>query len=218
MSKNLHDKHFHALLEEREFAIPFLQSHLPEEIKNRIDWSSLHLRRMGGKHVIGMTKASMHADIVYLVDIDNHPALLWIHIEHQSTFDPLMPLRILQYQVGELLAYAKSNKTHQLPAIISLLFHQGTRPLSEPVELSNVFKDPDLALRYLGNPILIDLPSIPDAELLAQPVIGHIELLLKKIRDPSLQDSLPVSGSGIKNLSDSLRRIVLESNVSSTLN
>ncbi len=210
MAKNYHDKTFQALMQQRTFALSFLQAHLPPDLQEQIDWNTLQLLRIDGKHIENAAASTICSDIVYLVNVNHEPAMLWTHIEHQSTPDRWMALRVLQYQVATLLSHARSNDLTKLPAIISIIYYQGKVPYPYPVDLPSLFIDQEVAVKYLGKPILVDLPGTPDQALLATPTIGGIEFLLKHIRKKGFEKFADTALKELKNIDDNIREIVLE--------
>lgn len=207
---NHHDQNFKALMQERSFFEPFLKTYLPEEIKTRLDWSSIEFYKMCGSHEEEKTGNSFESDLVYLAKMGNEQSLLWLHSEHQSRSDRIMPLRILNYQVAELLNFSKANRGKKLPSIVTLIYHQGKRPWTHSLELKNLFAEPELAMRYFGHPILVDLPTFSDKALLAHPNIGPIEMVLKHIRQKDFEKNLRIILSELRTADDKPRRIVLK--------
>ncbi len=74
-------------------------------------------------------------DVVHAVKLAGQSLWLWVHAEHQSASEKFMPLRILHYQCGKLLEYAKLNNCDQLPPIISIIYYQGRKPYEFSVDL-----------------------------------------------------------------------------------
>jgi predicted transposase/invertase (TIGR01784 family) len=182
MSKNIHDKTFAELLSQRTFFEGFLRNYLPDEIKKTVQWETLKLYKIDGRHIQEKTQQISIADVIYLCQIDQQENMLWVHVEHQSTPDRLMPLRIINYQTGELLSYAKTHKNKNFPPIISFIYFQGESAYPYSLSLESLFEDSELGLKYFGRPVLINLPAIPDEKLREHSDIGAIEILLKHIR------------------------------------
>ncbi len=210
MSRTPHDKTFHQLMEERSFFLPFLKTYLPPEIQAKINWDSVRFYRASGKHISGQKQRAHQSDIMYLADFMGEPGIIWLHGEHQSTPDPLLGLRIMQYQISELLNYAKANKSKKLPTIVTLIYYQGTKPYPYETTLASYFANPVQGLKYLGHPILIDLPNTPDSELAKHTPIAGVELLLKHIRHKNIEPHLPTIFEKLKKTDPSLFKIVLE--------
>ena len=211
MVSNQHDSNFKQLMSNQTFFEGFLRTYLPAELLIKINWGSIKFYKMGGQHVEINTQKSFESDLIYLADFDSEPQMLWIHLEHQSKPDRRMPLRILNYQTAELLTYAKKNpKQKQLPGIISLIYHQGSRPWTYSLDLKNQFKDANFYEKYFGKPLLIDLPQIPDKELRSHQSIGPVEVILKYVKQETLALKFRELISDLHAVDDSSRAITLK--------
>lgn len=210
MTKDIHDKTFAQLLSDQRFVEDFFKTYLPVEIQNLIQWKSLSLYKMGGKHVQEKTHQISIADVIYLAKIDQEMGMLWIHFEHQAKPDRLMTLRIVNYQTAELLNYAKVNKLDKLPPIISLIYHQGEKPYPYSLALKDLFDNPIIGIKYFGVPVLIDLPSLSDEEINKHGNIAPVELLLKYIRRKDFEKNYRGIIAGLQQVHGDIRKIVLK--------
>jgi predicted transposase/invertase (TIGR01784 family) len=211
MGSNQHDTNFKQLMSNQTFFEGFLKTYLPRELLIKLDWSSIKFYKMGGQHVENSTQKTFESDLVYLADFETEPQMLWIHLEHQSKPDRRMPLRILNYQTAELLAYAKKNpKQKKLPGIISLIYHQGVRPWTYSLDLKDQFKDLNFYKKYFSKPFLIDLPAIPDEELRNHQNIGPVEVILKYVKQQTLELKFRKLISDLHAVDDSSKTITLK--------
>ena len=120
---------------------------------------------------------------------------IWILLEHQSTEDPWLPIRIFKY-IGTIWEHLrKTSKTGKVPLIYPLIIYNGSRPYSRSLTLADQIES-DPARRIFNHLFtspfcLIDLPSIKDETLKrqAQDAVLGITLLisLKHIVDKNLQ-------------------------------
>jgi len=88
----LHDSLFREGFSLPLVARQFLHRWLAPEFLELVDWSSLAIEKISG---INTALAERHEDIVYRVRAGGAPVWFYLLIEHQSTPDPLMPLRVL---------------------------------------------------------------------------------------------------------------------------
>lgn len=209
MSSN-HDGNFKALMEERGFFEPFLKTYLPSELLKKIDWPSIDFYKMGGTHREEKTQQEFESDVIYLAKLDGQESFLWIHTEHQAIPDKTMALRVLNYQTAELLAYSKGNPNKELPAIVTFIYHQGEKRWPHSVNIADMFIDPSMAMKYLGAPILIDLPATSDEELKKHQNIAPIELILKHVRQKDFEKNMRMDLLALRTVDDKARRIVLK--------
>ncbi len=207
---NQRDHHFKELMAERSFFELLMKTYLPAGLLSRIDWKSIELYKMGGKHLEENTGKEFESDVIYLAQLSGKDSFLWLHSGYQSNSDRMMPLRIMNYQTAELLFYAKQNPEKDLPGVITLIYHQGEKPWRHSLQLKDLFVYPELAMKYFGNPILIDLPSISDEELKRHQNIGPIEVIMKYMRQKDFESNMRVVLSELRTVDDRTRRIALK--------
>ena len=87
---NPHDQLFKEAFTHIETAAGFFQSYLPTDLRGRLDWETLRLQP--GNYT-GEALRGSESDLLYTVQIDKRPALLYCLFEHQSNLDAWMPLR-----------------------------------------------------------------------------------------------------------------------------
>jgi len=116
------------------------------------------------------------ADLVFAARFrDGSPARLLFLIEHQSTLDRRLPLRLLAYQTRLLEEWDQQHGPGaDLPGIVALLIHQGRRPWSLGTSFQAATRSRAAAqrcggLRLLDFDFLVDdLATFSDAQLLAR--------------------------------------------------
>jgi predicted transposase/invertase (TIGR01784 family) len=178
-----HDSFFKHAVSDLTVAKDFLQAHLSPSIAQRIQWDSL---RLSNKSYTDEKLAQLHSDVVYTCQLDEKSAYIYLLLEQQSTPDPLLPFRFLQYNVALLAEHLAQNKKSpqkkKLPIILNLCLYSGKRtPYPYSVELCNCFEDPVLARTKLFEPLpLIDLGQLSEAELKQHGTADLMELLLKQ--------------------------------------
>jgi hypothetical protein len=131
-----------------------------------------------------------YSDLLFTVPMEGRDAFVYVLVEHQSSSDPLMAFRMLRYMTRIWDAYLREHPVaRQLPAVISLVVHNGSRPWDGPVQLADLLDlDPgaaDAAGRYLPRFefLLDDLPGVGEQQLRDRPLTAsaQITLLLLKI-------------------------------------
>ncbi|NNH72336.1 hypothetical protein HLB23_21155 [Nocardia uniformis] len=142
---NPHDALFRKILARPADAASELRAVLPEKITAHIEWDTLELQP--GSYITQDLR-SRYSDLVFRARIDNRTAYLTVFIEHQSSPDPLMPLRMLEYVTGFLTQHVHTHRSTTVPAVLALAIHAGPdgRRWSYPTELSELF-DLDPATR-----------------------------------------------------------------------
>ena len=169
-----YDRLFRFAMSIQVIAEQFLQTNLDDDIQNELDLSTL---KEINNESINLKLADSVSDVVYeckYQDKSIPAAKIIILIEHQSTPDRFMPLRIYHYLFGILLNEAKTRKTDKnagLPACWAMIFYHGKQhKYPHKLDLASSFNDPKgIMAKFWQNPIqLINVNQIPDEELLKQ--------------------------------------------------
>jgi len=210
MTVNNHDSTFKQLMSNKEFRESFIQTYLPKTLLSKLDLSLFRIHKMGGSFVEVNSNKEFESDVIYLANMDDQENMFWFHFEHQSTPDETMTLRIFGYQIAELLNYKKQNPGKKLPPILSIIYHQGARQWPYSLNLQDLFTNPELAMKYFGKPILIDLPTMPDEELIQHPKIGPVELIFKNVRLKDFESRFRIMLSGLQKVDYNSKEIILK--------
>jgi len=120
-----HDPLFRHALSIPAVVRQFLSAWLPKEFLALVDWPSLQIEKIGG---INTALVERREDLVYRVNVADCPVCFYILLEHQSTPDPLMALRVLEYIT---LVWQNHRKTAEhstplrLPVVIPVVLYPG---------------------------------------------------------------------------------------------
>jgi predicted transposase/invertase (TIGR01784 family) len=108
----------------------FLQSYLPQDLSQGLNWSTLKLRE--GSFIDEDLRGS-ETDLLYEVESISGDASLWAYVllEHQSAPDRWMRFRLLKYccRIWDM-SFQEHSDQRQLRPIIPLVFYQGERSWS----------------------------------------------------------------------------------------
>jgi predicted transposase YdaD len=136
-----HDLMVRAVLSDLAEATSFLQQHLPQEVSQALNWSTLTLRE--GSFVDEDLRAS-EADFLYAIERLSGADSVWIYVllEHQSTPDRWMRFRLLKYccRIWDL-SFREHPDQRELRAIVPLVFYQGERSWSYSTEFADLFAE-----------------------------------------------------------------------------
>ncbi len=174
-----HDGFFKHSLSNLTVAKDLLQAHLSPSITQRIHWDTL---RLSNKSYTDKKLAQLHSDVVYACQIDKKSAYIYLLVEQQTTPDPLLPFRFLEYNVALMREHWENSKNKkQLPIIINLCVYSGKQtPYPYSVDIYDCFEDPILSRAEMFKPLpLIDLGQIEEEELAKHGTADLLELLLK---------------------------------------
>lgn len=188
--QNPHDQLFKETFSHTENAVGFFQNYLPPELRDRLAWDTLKLQP--GNYTDEAMRGS-ESDLLYTVQIDQQPALLYCLFEHQSTPDSWMPLRLLRYIIGIWDQCRKQNPSAKtLPPVLPLVLFQGGATWTTDLSLSKLIDIPDGLAAYQPEfrHLLVDLNHINSDALKGSVIIQAVLLALKASRH-GLGDALP---------------------------
>jgi predicted transposase/invertase (TIGR01784 family) len=116
MGHNPHDTLFKRVFSHVGHAEGELRTVLPAALVERLDFSTL--RVCPGSYVDEASRWR-HTDLLYSVRLGDRDAFVYVLFEHQSTVDPLMAFRLLQYLCTFWESWlAEHEDDKRLPAVI----------------------------------------------------------------------------------------------------
>jgi predicted transposase YdaD len=163
-----------------------LRAVLPAPLVDRLDLAGLH--PVNGSFV-DEELTNRHCDVLMRTRLDGREAFVYVLIEHQSSPDRMMPLRMLRYLMRIWDRYLEEHpKAKRLPMIVPLVVYQGSRRWTYPVELSELL-DVDPATALLADSflprfrfVLDDLTKLDRSALRARPVTTPVRLTVRLLR------------------------------------
>jgi predicted transposase YdaD len=136
-----HDMIVRAVLCDVAEATSFLQAYLAEEVSQALNWPTLTL--LEGSFVDEDLRGS-EADLLFEVEHVSGARSLWVYLllEHQSTPDRWMRLRLLKYccRIWEQ-SFRDQPAQRELRAIVPLVFYQGQQSWSYSSEFADLFAE-----------------------------------------------------------------------------
>ena len=135
-----------------EHARGLLRSIVPEKLSALVDWHTLEL--LDGSFVDEQL-AERQTDLLYKVRLAKREALIYVLLEHQSSTDHWMALRLLVYFTRIWERCRVDAPDSKLPAIIPIVLHHSARGWTAPTRLGELV-DADHALRTTLGPLLPD--------------------------------------------------------------
>ena len=137
---NPHDKLIKQVLGEPENAASFLAANLPAELVRHLDLDSLTVVQTS---FIDAQFAQSEADLLFSVTVANRPGYVYLLIEHQSSPDGFMMLRLLSYMVRVWKRFQRETPGCQrLPVVIPMVVFHGSRGWQGPVSFDGLVDVP----------------------------------------------------------------------------
>lgn len=136
-----HDKLFRAVFSDASEAASLLRGALPDTVRDSFEWSSL--ARLDGTFIDQELRGSQ-SDLLYRVThvATGQSVSMYILLEHQSTPDRWMRLRLLRYccRIWEAERRDDANRGELRP-IVPVVFYQGARGWHHSREFSDLFPE-----------------------------------------------------------------------------
>ena len=173
-----HDALFKKIMESPIAAQEFLDHYLPSDFKNLVDLSQVTIEKES--YVEEDLKRQL-SDIVYRIPMHNgDSAFAYVLLEHQSTSDYWMALRIWKYML--LLCERHKKGKDKLPLVAPIVFYSGSKKYTAPTNLWQLFTNPSMAKELMTSDYrLIDLQSMSDDEIKRKQHLGMMEYIMKHI-------------------------------------
>lgn len=180
-----HDSFFAHAIRIPEVAKSLLKNHIKPEILKQIDTNHIEYddtvftsKKLGKRLTDILIKVKM---------IKGSDAYIYAGVEHQSSNDKFMPLRILEYSCMIWRQYIKKNPVAQkLPMIYYIILSNAEFENDMPSSMTQLFEQPEIAIDCLLNPLLINLTAMLDEDMPQEPWLKLLEEGLKRRRELDL--------------------------------
>ena len=140
---NIHDSGYKKLFSNRTIFRQLLETFVDQEWVHSLDFDKCESL---DKSFISEHYKATESDLIYKVQFQDHPrqerdrnreVYIYILIEFQSTVDPFMALRVLNYITNFYMDFLVNNKSiKRLPAVFPIVLYNGNAPWTAPVNLS----------------------------------------------------------------------------------
>jgi hypothetical protein len=181
---NPHDSLVRTVFSDLENAVGELRSVLPPAVADRLEWATLKLEP--GSFVDPELR-DRHTDLLFSVNVKSRRQQVFIYVllEHQSSPDHWMALRLLRYmlRIWEWFL-TNSPDAKRLPAILPLVLAHGPRRWNAPMEFLTLMDLPEPTRKVLRPFVpnfryaLDDLARFDDAALLSRAMTEYAKLTL----------------------------------------
>lgn len=144
MPTSPHDALFKAAFGRVDIARSEFELVLPPEVRGRLDLATLEL---SAGSFVDEELRHLHSDLLYTVRTKSQrEALVYVLFEHQSSFDPRMPFRLLRYVVRVWERWLRDHpETSSLPIVVPVLLHHGAAMWQAAPDLAPMIDaDPEL--------------------------------------------------------------------------
>ena len=187
-----HDRLFRAVFSDASEAASLLRNALPDTIRSSFDWTTLTLQ--GGTFIDEELRESQ-TDLLYQVEHTGtgQPMSVYVLLEHQSSPDPLMRLRMLRYccRIWEDDLRGEPER-RELRPIVPIVFYQGARGWTYSTEFADLFPGAARAwpwiLRFAH--VLLDQTTLAPEAVAGNVRTRIVQLLMMATFGPQAKDAL----------------------------
>jgi predicted transposase YdaD len=191
MTPRPHDALIKLALESPADAGPFLRELLPVQIRDAVVWDAL-----SGEpgSFIDAELADRHSDLLFSAPLRNgNKACLYLLMEHQSSQDKTMPLRMLTSEIQIWDRVRKEAPDAPLPPVIAIVLTHAPGGWRSPRTFADMFEREVLAIPGMAalvpqfSLIIEDLAHLSDDDLKARSLGAFQKValwLLRDARDP----------------------------------
>jgi hypothetical protein len=187
MTTRPHDALFKSAFEATANAAALLRALLPAAVRAAVAWNTLYCER--GSY-IDATLADHHSDLLFSAGLHTgEPELVYFLLEHQSTDDPTMPLRMLSYQNRIWDRFVEEHPGARLAPVITVLVSHVPGGWRAARAFEDLFDPGVLAIAGLAalvprcSMIVEDLIGLSNNDLAARPLAAFPKLTLWLLRD-----------------------------------
>ena len=131
---NIHDNGYKKLFSNRTIFRQLLETFVNQEWVHSLNFDN---RESLDKSFISEHYKETESDLIYKVQFHDREVYIYILIEFQSTVDPFMALRVLNYITNFYMDFLVNNSgVKKLPAVFPIVLYNGSAPWTAPVNLS----------------------------------------------------------------------------------
>ena len=183
----IHNDFFVRQFSNREFAVSFFQSYLPEDVKSLVNWEKFQLAP--GDFVSKALK-NRKSDLLYESRIDDRKSLFYLHLEHQRKPDRDIPFRMLCYWVHIMEQHKRQYPGQPLPLIYPLVLYQGKTKWNVQTSFHDYLKVPKGMKPYTPQLqyALMDLSHLSDDEIQGRLLVKLSLLIMKHIDSGQIKE------------------------------
>ncbi|MFA0079220.1 Rpn family recombination-promoting nuclease/putative transposase [Vibrio artabrorum] len=183
-----HDALFKQFMTHPETAQDLLDIHLPAELRDICDLTTLKLE---SGSFIEESLRPYYSDVLYSLNTSQGEGYVYALIEHQSRPDKHMAFRLMRYAIAAMQQHLEAGHEH-LPLVIPLQFYHGkVSPYPYEMNWLKGFANPNQAKAlYTQDFPLVDVTVISDDEIMQHRRIALLELVQKHARHRDIMDFL----------------------------
>ena len=190
--REVHDHYFKHCFSHRSVVIDFLKANLSAHLFNDLERSTLEKKDTA--FLKNKYRNKRNADLLYAIKSkQGQSIMLLLHLEHQSTHDKFMAVRIMEYHAA-IARQLVNEHSMSIPTLLTFVLYHGKKAWTSPRSIAELYADFDTYVaESLKRTFLVDLPHVPLPELKKHGAAATPEILLAT---QSLHDVYPHINEG----------------------
>ena len=170
------DKLFKDAFRRKEVIVDFLRGRMASDFLEQVDLDSLKLENSS---FVTKEMKNKESDVTWSVLIRRKKGYLFFLIEHQTVYDPKMPIRLLTYNACLQEQCCNNHSLQQAPIIINIVVYAGEKPYKGARTLRGCYAHPEMVDFMLDHTFLIDLHRDSDDKIFRDEKAALAQFLLK---------------------------------------
>ena len=135
---NIHDSGYKKLFSNRTIFRQLIETFVNQEWVHSLDFDNCEPLN---KSFISEHYKETESDLIYKIQFQDREVYIYILIEFQSTVDPFMALRVLNYITNFYMDFLVNNRdVKKLPAVFPIVLYNGEARWTAPVNLSELIE------------------------------------------------------------------------------
>ena len=135
---NIHDSGYKKLFSNQTIFRQLLETFVNQEWVDNLDFTSCEPL---DKSFVSEHYKETESDLIYKIQFHDREVYIYILIEFQSTVEPFMALRVLNYITNFYMDFLVNNRdVKKLPAVFPIVLYNGEAPWTAPVNLSTLIE------------------------------------------------------------------------------
>ena len=135
---NIHDSGYKKLFSNRTIFRQLIETFVNQEWVHSLDFDTCEPL---DKSFISEHYKETESDLIYKIQFHDREVYIYILIEFQSTVDPFMALRVLNYITNFYMDFLVNNRSvKKLPAVFPIVLYNGEARWTAPVNLSELIE------------------------------------------------------------------------------
>ncbi len=186
MTRSPHDALFKAAFSHAENAAGLLRGVVEPELAETANWATLSLEPGS---FVDEELAARHSDLLYSVELSGHRSFIYVLLEHQSTADPEMAFRVLEYMTRIWVRARQEHPEQARRPILPVVVSHAPGGWAAPIRFHQLFSPEPSRVPGLARHVpafellLVDLAHVTNEQIKATAMTAFAQLAIWLLRD-----------------------------------